>query len=107
MARLIAERQVEVTPGGAGVPPETPAEKETAYWLTPVRDDEKQTAEEVIESLVGQEKIYAFGDKTPGRKYMKPGDWLCFYATARGVVAHAQAASKAEKKPHQRVTCPP
>lgn len=106
MARLIAERQAEVTPGGAGVAPETPAEKETAYWLTPVKDEEKQTAEEVIESLVGQEKIYAFGEKTPGRRYVKPGDWLCFYATSRGVVAHAKAASKAERKPHRRVRNP-
>ncbi len=106
MARLIAERQSEGAPEGAGVSPETPDETETAYWLTPVREGEKQTAEEVIESLVGQEKVYAFGERTPGRRYMKPGDWLCFYATARGVVAHAQAASKSEKKPHRSVRDP-
>jgi len=106
MARLIAERQIEVPPEEAVQTPETSNEKEAAYWLTPVRDDEKQTAEEVIESLVAQEKIYAFGERTPGRKHMKSGDWLCFYATAKGVVAHARAASAPEKKPDRRVRNP-
>jgi len=103
MAGLIAQCQIEVPPEEAVQTPETSNGKEAAYWLTPVKEDEKQTAEEVIESLVGQEKIYAFGERTLGRKHMKPGDWLCFYATAKGALAHACAASAPEKKPHRRI----
>jgi hypothetical protein len=106
MARLIAEREIEVPPKEVVQTPEAPPGKGPAYWLTPVKEDEKQTAEKVIETLVGQEKVYAFGERTPGRRHMKPGDWLCFYATAKGVVAHAHAASAPEKKPHPRVRNP-
>lgn len=34
---------------------------------------------------------------------MKPGDWICFYATGNGVVAHAKVVAKPEKKPHPKV----
>jgi inosine-uridine nucleoside N-ribohydrolase len=52
------------------------------YWPTPFKDDDKQTAEKVVETLVGDENIYAFGEKTLGRRHVKRGDWLCFYAWA-------------------------
>jgi hypothetical protein len=60
-------------------------------------------AEEGIQTLVGQEKIYASGERTPGRKHIKPGDWICFYATTKGVMAHARITMKAEKN---WATCP-
>lgn len=82
------------------------AQEPVAYWLTPVTDDEKQNAEEVIQTLVGQEHMYAFGDKTPGRKHLKPGDWICFYATGTGVIGHARVASAPERKPHPKVRLP-
>jgi len=91
MARLAAE---PIIPNG---------DNEVVYWLTPVRSDEEQTAEECIQTLVEQERIYAFGERTPGRKYIKPGDWICFYATAKGVVAHAKVASKPDLLQHPKV----
>jgi hypothetical protein len=81
--------------------------KETVgYWLTPVKSDEKATADEVVQTLLEREHVYAFGDRTPGRKHIKPGDWICFYATTKGVVAHAQIASAPEFKPHRSVRQP-
>jgi len=104
MARLVAQRQAEGWPPPEEVTPgKAPEEEEVAYWLTPVKSDEEQTAEEVIETLVGQEHIYAFGERTPGRKHLKPGDWICFYATTRGVVAHAKVVSPPQKKKHPKV----
>jgi len=79
---------------------------EAAYWLTPVKADDVQTAEEVIESLVGNKGIYAFGERTPGRRHLKPGDGICFYATGNGVIGHARAASLPEKKPNPAVRDP-
>lgn len=78
-------------------------ELKAAYWLTPVKADDIQTAEEVIETLVGKKGIYAFGDRTPGRKHLKPGDGICFYATGNGVIAHARVASSPERKPNPEV----
>jgi hypothetical protein len=104
MAGLVAQTELEEAEEQAAAPPpvEVPG-GETAYWLTPVRSDEEQTAEQVVESLVGKAKIYAFGERTPGRKHLKPGDWICFYATGKGVVAHARVASPPEKKEDHRV----
>jgi len=76
------------------------------YWLTPVKSDEEGTAEECIQQLVGEEHIYAFGHHTPGRKHVKPGDWICFYATTKGVIAHACVATTPELKPHPKVAHP-
>src|ERR1019366_8335871 len=50
--------------------------------------------------------IYAFGERTPGRKHVKQGDWICFYATGKGVVAHASVSTAPENKPDQRVRHP-
>lgn len=80
--------------------------KEPNYWLTPVKSTEEQTAEDCIKSLVGQERIFAFSERTPGRKHLKPGDWICFYATTKGVVAHARIISHPEKKKHPGVRQP-
>ena len=79
---------------------------QVAYWLTPTRPDEVQTAEECINTLVGQEGVYAFGDRTPGRKKIKPGDWICFYATQNGVVAHARVTTLPERLHHPTVVHP-
>jgi hypothetical protein len=79
---------------------------EPAYWLTPVRSDETGTAEEGVRELVGQEGIYAFGERTPGRKHLKPGDWICFYASGTGVIAHARVASEPKWEPSDKVSNP-
>lgn len=103
MARLVAEPKdvnvmVEPVVEPEVAPPVIEAEEEVAYWLTPVKSDEEQTAEEVIQVLVGEKSFYAFGDRTPGRKHLKPGDWICFYATGNGVVAHARVVTAPRKE---------
>jgi hypothetical protein len=74
-----------------------------AYWLTPVGSDNKQTAEMVILALVGGGSVYGFGERTPGRSKLKPGDWLCFYITGKGVAAHARVLSVPDRTSHPRV----
>ena len=101
MARLVAQRPPEETLSPKELPPEP--EGQVNYWLSPVSSDEVQTAEETIQQLVDREKIYAFGERTPGRKYLKLGDWICFYATGKGAIAHAKVMSNPEKKPHPSV----
>ena len=115
IARLVAQATSDVSvPQVAPAEPLAPRVSETEpqtravatathYWLTPVKSDEEETAKEVIATLVGNEKIYAFGERTPGRRNLKPGDWIAFYETEKGVVAHAQVMSAPERKPHPRV----
>ncbi len=114
MTRLVAEKGSQdaeecITLGASGTEEKqdtlpTPAkDSETAYWLTPVKSTDQETAEACIERLVGAEHVYAFGDKTPGRKGIKPDDWICFYASGKGVVAHARVTSSPKKEPHPKV----
>jgi len=103
MGRLVAARHPEGPTAQPAAVPEPTEEGGVVYWLTPVKGDKSQTAEEVIESLVGENGIYAFSETTPGRKRLKPGDWICFYATGKGVIAHARVASTPEKRPHRAV----
>lgn len=73
------------------------------YWITPVKSDEYGTARDTILTLVKQEGIYAFGNNTPGRKSIKAGDWICFYESKKGVVAHAQVNSSTRKEINPKV----
>ena len=106
MARLVAEPKTEDSLEKAPPIIEASSKSEDVYWITPVKSDEKASAEEVIETLVGVEKIYAFGERTPGRRHLKPGDWICFFAVGKGVVAHAKVISLPEKKRHNKVRYP-
>src|SRR3989338_910491 len=103
MARLVAEPTAEELPPKEPAVSDEQAQREIAYWLSPVASDEEATAEETITTLVEQEQIYAFGERTPGRRHLKAGDRICFYATGKGVIAHADVASAPENKPHPRV----
>lgn len=103
MGRLVAARRAEEPAAQTPAAPEPSAESEVLYWLTPVKGDKAQTAEECVKSLVADEGVYAFGERTPGRNRLKPGHWICFYAVGKGVIAHARVASCPEKKPHPRV----
>ncbi len=94
------------TPTRNGGTASSPAETEEAWWLTAVKGDDAQSAEEVIQALVGREHVYAFGERTPGRKHLKPGDWIAFYAAGSGVAAHARVASRPENTPHRAVRHP-
>ncbi len=112
MTRLVAGTTPEISE--PRVETETPArealiaaeEGEPGYGLAPVRGEVGETAAEVIGRVVGRGQVYAFGENTPGRKHLKPGDWMCFYATGTGVVAHARVASAPQKERHPSIRHP-
>lgn len=77
---------------------EPPSAAEVAFWLTPVKSMEDETADECIKRLVGKEHSYSFGQRTAGRKHMKAGDRIAFYATTKGVAAHATLSSSPQRE---------
>jgi hypothetical protein len=116
MARMVAQSQDETLAVSKTPPDEAPQQSKTqpiqatkpndniktdkdAFWLSPVRSEDDETAEECIEQLVGKEHYYAFGERTPGRRNMKEGDHIAFYANTKGVVAHATLSSAPQRKP--------
>ena len=68
------------------------------FLITPVSNKSEMTAKDAILGLL-QAGWYVFGESTPGRKRLKPGDRMCFYESGVGVVAEAEVASRPEKKP--------
>jgi hypothetical protein len=92
-------REEKVPPVSATRAGESPETGGAAFWLTPVKSGDDQTAEECIAELVGEKHYYAFGQGTPGRKHMKAGDSIGFYATTKGVVAHATLSSSPQIQP--------
>lgn len=99
-----------VVPSEEAVPPDAngenasfPSVGEVAWWLTPVKGDEAESADEKIQHLVGKEHLYGFGERTPGRKHVKPGDRIAFYATGKGVVADARVTSRPQNAPHRAI----
>jgi len=75
MTRLVAQRpqSIEVE----RILPQEPIETGVAnFIITPTKSDEDMAAEEIIKTLVGKDSIYAFGERTPCRKDLKPGYWI-------------------------------
>ncbi len=75
-----------------------PLDEQALFLITPVRDEPGATVQETLESLLGQ-GAYVFGDRTTGRKSIKPGDRICFYSSGVGIVADAEIGSRAERRP--------
>jgi hypothetical protein len=73
-------------------------EDHVTYWLTPVQSEKFRTAVAIIQILVGQESIFAFGNRGTVKSSLKPDDKICFYASRTGIVAHARVASVPERK---------
>jgi hypothetical protein len=66
------------------------------YYLIPVGDIPEEAASETILKLVGKHSMWAFGQKTPNRTRVKPGDRVAFNQASVGVVATAEVATVPE-----------
>ena len=64
------------------------------YWMVPASSRPGLSAEQCLKAWLGK-GMWGFGESTPGRKSMREGDWIAFYAVIRGVVAFAQIAGEA------------
>ncbi len=106
LSRVVGQKEVEELEEVDSTPEVEKSDNDVNYWLAPVKADDEWTAEEFVQYLVGKDKIFAFGERTPGRKHMKAGDWICFYAAANGIVAHARLKTPPERKPDKRVKEP-
>jgi len=104
LTRLVS--QPIITPPIAERVNEEVKKAEIVYWLTPIRAREGETIEEAFDRLLIKNKIYAFGERTPGRGEIKPGDKICFYASGKGVMAYATVGSSPMKKSHSAIKEP-
>ena len=75
----------------------------TEYWITTLKDKGKFTAEERLNELLVNRGVYAFGDDTPGKNQIKPGDRICMYMTQRGIAAVATVESFPENNPKKLI----
>lgn len=81
----------------AAAAPAGAASPQRLNLLTPVADVDGVTASETIHKLLDA-GLYVFGDRTPRRQEVKPGDRIAFYEARNGVVAEAEVATAPERK---------
>jgi hypothetical protein len=73
------------------------------YWLIPSGKQRGFSAAEHLKAWLTN-GFWGFGPSTPGRKAIRPGDWVCFYAAqAHEVLAYAQISGTLDKpvQPHE------
>jgi hypothetical protein len=70
------------------------------YWIIPFTDYNS------LNGFIIKGKCWGYGDRTPGRGKIKPGDWACFYLSKIGVIAHAKVATFPSKVEHEMVKNP-
>ena len=81
--------------------PATNDDKQTAsYWIISVAEADS------INRLIKNENVWAFGQNTGGRRSLKPGDYVCFYLSKKGIVAHARARTSPTYYLHDKVKTP-
>ncbi len=107
MASLVAQEGERDLSQPSVAPPSKPALCGEAggprHYMTPVRWKGRRSPLEEIGRLLAAGK-YAFAERTPCRRDMRAGDWLCFYASAFGVFAHARIMSEARDQPLPDIT---
>jgi len=74
--------QTPPAPGAAG------KAAEASYWMVPASGHAGVTAEQSVKAWLGHD-MWGFWESTPGRKSIRAGDGIAFYATGKGVVAYA------------------
>lgn len=77
--------------------------KSVKYWITAVAGDKKEHSHERIARLLGDHQIFAFSERLGAELQISPGDWICFYAKSKGIVAHAKVDSAPRRNPDRRV----
>jgi uncharacterized protein with ParB-like and HNH nuclease domain len=64
------------------------------HWIIFI-DEEK--AREIVNGPIKNRKIFAFREEDAGKTIIKPRDSACFYVSGKGVVAHADIETYAQK----------
>lgn len=76
-----------------------PAEQgidERGYWVLPAGNTATVSARESLQLWLHR-GLWAMRKSTAGRRHLKPGDQICFYAAKVGVVAAAEVAGLADQ----------
>lgn len=68
-----------------------PATAIPSHWMVPASGHAGISAEESLKAWLGKD-MWGFWESTPGRKSIREGDWIAFYAAGKGVLAFAQVA---------------
>ncbi len=72
------------------------------HWMVPASGHDGVTAEQSLHNWLDSGK-WGFWESTPGRKSVRAGDLMAFYAAKKGVVAYAEVAGDASQQiaPHE------
>ncbi len=98
---LLPQQIVPKTPNTTIAPPPKPVSRTkltgmNSYWVVPAGNRKDKTAEEILRTWLSR-NMWGMYKSTPGRKHLKAGDRVCFYAAKVGVVAVAEMGGDADE----------
>src|SRR5262249_22569451 len=73
------------------------AGRKPLFMLTAISGSGEGTDLIALQDLLGR-GVYAFGERTPGRRLLAAGDRIAFYQSGIGVIAEATVDSRPERK---------
>ncbi len=76
--------------------PKLESSSNTNYWILPAGDRPNINAMETLHAMLGKD-MWGMHRSTAGRKHLKEGDQIAFYASKAGVVAAAEMAGPADQ----------
>lgn len=84
----------------AAAPPPAahPERPEAAYWVATITGDETVAPDRLLRSLIAHRKVLAISRAGRFQAEGAPGDWVCFFLLAKGIVGHAQLMSIVEDR---------
>jgi hypothetical protein len=78
-------------PSGTGPRHRRDRQQGPSYWLVPASGHQGLTSVQSLQAWLSQD-MWGFWESTAGRKAIRPGDWIAFYAVKSGVVAYARVS---------------
>jgi len=74
-------------------PAAAPVRTDPEFWVATITPNDMATAEQLLTSVIGKREVLGIHHVGALHGDGAPGDWVCFFVPAKGIVGHAQLMS--------------
>lgn len=93
LERIVAAGRAEPVEAETSMLMPEPPREDRRYWVNMMSVDPFAPAERLVQSLIGTRQILGINPAPGLEDRVRPGDAICVFVAARGIVAHAQIAA--------------
>ena len=80
-------------PAPSVAPAVPPPRSEPEFWVATIAPNDMSSPEQLLASVIVERRVLGICHEGVLHDDGAPGDWVCFFVPARGIVGHAQLAS--------------